>query len=63
MDDKEYYSMMNKNTSTIVLENLLKSKKNKKQETSKVKEWERAQGREDTEMLEEKKNFFNESDI
>lgn len=62
MDDKEYYSLMNKNISAKLLEDLLKTKKNKKASESKVIEWQREQVREDTEMLEEKKNFFNESE-
>lgn len=59
MDDKEYYTLMNKSNSEIVLQNFLKKKKNI--ETIKNKDLnfsECRQGREDNEMLHEKKGDY-----
>lgn len=59
MDDKEYYTLMNKSNSEIVLQNFLKKKKNI--ETIKNKDLnfsESRQGREDNEMLHEKKGDY-----
>lgn len=52
MDDKEYYSLMNKSVAYDILQNL--QKKQKKQLP--VKKWENQQGREDAEMLVEKQS-------
>lgn len=52
MDDKEYYSIMNR-TSSFVINQVLKKNKQKKQPP--VKDWEKNQGRDDMEMLLEKK--------
>ncbi len=59
MDDKEYYTLMNRSNSEIVLQNFLKKKKNL--ETIKNKDLnfsESRQGREDNEMLHEKKGDY-----
>lgn len=59
MDDKEYYTLMNRSNFEVVLQNFLKKKKNL--ETIKNKDLnfsESRQGREDNEMLHEKKGDY-----
>lgn len=60
MDDKEYYSMMNRSNSALIIQQLLKkSQKNKMaQKNQNINLTEGRQGREDTEMLHEKKGDF-----
>lgn len=65
MDDKEYYSMMNRSNSALIIQQLQKKTAQKKnpskiQNTSaeKLNLTELRQGREDTEMLHEKKGDF-----
>lgn len=59
MDDKEYYTLMNKSNSEIVLQNFLKKKKNIETIKNKVLNFsENRQGREDNEMLHEKKGDY-----
>ena len=57
MDDKEYYSIMNR-TSSFVINQVLKKNKNTKKQTSFTK-LEQHQGRDDAEMLLEKQNETN----
>lgn len=59
MDDKEYYTLMNKSNSEIVLQNFLKKKKNIEIIKNKDLNFsESRQGREDNEMLHEKKGDY-----
>lgn len=60
MDDKEYYSMMNRSNSALIIQQLLKkTQKNKMaQKNQNINLTEGRQGREDTEMLHEKKGDF-----
>ena len=56
MDDKEYYSLMNRSNSALIIAEIQKKAKQKKaQENAQIKKWEVQQGREDAEMLVEKK--------
>lgn len=59
MDDKEYYSIMNRSNTEVNLQNLLK--KNKKKFSIKNEDLnilESRQGREDNEMLHEKRGDY-----
>jgi len=58
MDDKEYYSIMNRTSSFVIKQVLDKKKKPKKKQPSFTK-LEQHQGRDDAEMLIEKKFFDN----
>lgn len=61
MDDKEYYTLMNRSNSEIIIKNLLK-KQNKEIGIKKYQILESRQGREDKEMLHEKKGDFRNED-
>lgn len=59
MDDKEYYTLMNRSNSEVVLQNFLKKKKNLEAIKNKDLNFsESRQGREDNEMLHEKKGDY-----
>ena len=58
MDDKEYYSIMNRTSSFVIKQVLDKKKKPQKKQPSFTK-LEQHQGRDDAEMLIEKKFFDN----
>lgn len=59
MDDKEYYTLMNRSNSEVVLQNFLKKKKNHEAIKNKDLNFsESRQGREDNEMLHEKKGDY-----
>ena len=58
MDDKEYYSIMNRTSSFVIKQVLDKKKKPLKKQPSFTK-LEQHQGRDDAEMLIEKKFFDN----
>lgn len=57
MDDKEYYTMMNRSNSELIIKNIVKKAQTKKKvmEPININITEGRQGREDTEMLHEKK--------
>ncbi len=59
MDDKEYYTLMNRSNSEVVLQNFFKKKKNLEAIKNKDLNFsESRQGREDNEMLHEKKGDY-----
>lgn len=60
MDDKEYYSLMNRSNSALIIQELLKKSRQKKtaQNNQNINKTESRQGREDTEMLHEKDGDF-----
>jgi len=68
MDDKEYYSMMNRSNSALILQELVKKAQQKKAQEQRqnktnnnsqnINNTEGRQSREDTEMLHEKKGDF-----
>ena len=60
MDDKEYYSLMNRSNSELIIQELLKKSRQKKtaQNNQNINKTESRQGREDTEMLHEKDGDF-----
>lgn len=59
MDDKEYYTLMNRSNFEVALQNFLKKKKNLEAIKNKDLNFsESRQGREDNEMLHEKKGDY-----
>ncbi len=61
MDDKEYYSLMNRSVCAFNLKEIIKKSQEKKSNEVKLNSGisEGRQGREDKEMLHEKKGDFN----